>query len=99
MSTWSKASLSIYTVFSTSAFFSETSASLRNSRQDNFNGDDLRGAMAIFPEFFRSCDICNKNLYHENMALSDSSSVCVQAEVENTPRDIKGWYKCEFGMK
>ena len=93
MSTWSKASSSPDAVFSTSAFFSKTSASLRNPRQDNFNGDDLRGAMAIFPEFFRSCDICNKNLYHEKMALT------IEVEVENTPRDIRGWYKCEFGMK
>ena len=83
---WSKASSSPYAAFSTSAFSSKYPS------QDNFNGDDLRGAMAIFPEFFRSCDICNKNLYHEEMARN------IQAAVENIPRDIKGWYKCEFGM-
>ena len=93
MNTWNKASSSPDAVFSTSAFFSKTSASLRNFRQDNFDGDDLRDAMAIFPEFFRSCGKCNKNLYHEKMALT------IKAEVENTPCDIKGWYKCEFGMK
>ena len=93
MNTWNKASSSPDAVFSTSTFFSKTSTSLRNPQQDNFNGDDLRGAMAIFPEFFRLCDICNKNLYREEMALT------IEGEVENTPRDIKGWYKCEFGMK
>ena len=93
MNTWNKASTSPDVLFSTSAFFSKTSASLRNPQQGNFNGDDLRSAMAIFPEFFRSCDVCNKNLYHEKMALT------IEAEVEYTPRDIKGWYKCEFGMK
>ena len=84
MNTWNKASSPPDAVFSTSVFFSKTPASLRNPRQGNFNGDDLRGAMAIFPEFFRSCDICNKNLYHEKMALT------IEADVEYTPRDIKG---------
>lgn len=93
MSAWSRASSSPNAVISTSAFLSTTSTGLRNTRQDNLNGDDLRGAMAIFPEFFRSCDICNKNLYHEEMART------IETAVENIPRDIKGWYKCEFGMK
>ena len=93
MSSWTKPSSSPDDVFSTSAFFVKTSESLRNHRQDNFNGDDLRGAMAIFPEFFRSCDVCNKNVHHEKMTQT------IKAATENIPRDIKGWYKCEFGMK
>lgn len=93
MSTWTKAFSSPDAVFSTSAFFSKTSASFSNPRQDNFNSDDLRDAIAIFPEFFRSCDICNKNVHHEKMTRT------IEAATENTPRDIKGWYKCEFGMK
>lgn len=91
MSTWTKVSSSADAVFSTSAFFSKTSGSLRNPRQDNFNDDDLRNAMAIFPEFFCSCDVCHKNVHHER--------VITEAATENIPSDIKGWYKCEFGMK
>jgi len=93
MSLCNKASSAPGAVFSGSAFFVKTSASFKNHIQDNFSGDDLRGAMAIFPEFFRTCDICNKNVRHEKMART------IEAATEYIPRDIKGWYKCEFGMK
>ena len=93
MSTWTKDSSSPDTIFSTSAFFSKTSAS--NPRQDNSGDDALRSAVAIFPEFFCSCDICYKNVHHhEKMTRTLKPAV-----TENIPRDIKGWYKCEFGMK
>ena len=47
--------------------------------------------MAIFPEFFRSCDICNKNLYHEKMALT------IEAEVENTHVTLKAGTSVNLG--
>lgn len=93
MSIWSKVFLLFDVVFFMFVFFLKILVSFRNFRQDNFNVDDLRGVMVIFLEFFCLCDICNKNLYYEKMVW------IIEVEVENILCDIKGWYKCEFGMK
>lgn len=77
-------------VISTS-FFSKTSESLKNTAKSSFDGDDLRSAMAIFPEFFYLCDVRYKDAQRERMTS--------EGVTENNPRGIEDWYKSEFGIK
>lgn len=93
-----KASMNRYTKVSSTpdavcstSFFSKPTKSLKNAVQDSCNDDDLKSAMAIFPEFFCPFDTRHKNVQREKMPS--------KGEPENYPRGIEGWYKSEFGIK
>lgn len=91
MNRYTKVSSATPDAVCSTSFFSETSKSLKNAVQDSCNDDDLKSAMAIFPEFFSPFDI-----YHKNVQRGKMPS---EGETENYPRGIEGWYKSEFGIK